>query len=290
MSKFVQVNEGNSNIILKKGNDAEHVFRLCKRYNSLELINEYIGKNVEFHKQIRAHYDLLNDLLPPDELIIVKKIKNSEDFSSLAFFLLKKDITVDDDYIVLVKLPNCLPANIFDVNVVDHYSKIYNGVLLECKPKWNQMTFNDFKIYANYTNFTSNRDSGILFCRNCSKASENTEKPFNFCFNGCKGKFLLPKDHLMNKYLGSSENVIAKIYKLQNSLQQSIIKNSGSCTFLINMLTALRDVTLFIDLESNHVNLIDLDYKNIEHRKDFVIKMKKEWKYIEAADNNTIYR
>lgn len=288
INQFFQVNEGNSNIILKKENDIDHVFRLCKRCNSLALINEYISKNLEFHKQIRANYDLFNDLLPLDELIIVNSMKNSEDFKILTFFLIKNGVAIDDDHIVLFKLPNCLPANILDVNVVDYYSKIYNNVLLECKPKWNQMTLYDFKIYTNYT-ATSARDSEISFCRNCSKANENIKKPFEFCYNGCKGEFLFPKDHPMKKYLGSFNNVIAKMYQLQNTLQQSIIRNNENCIFLVNMLAALRDVTFFINLENNQATLVDLDYKNIEYRKDFVLKMKKEWKYIEAGEKDSNY-
>lgn len=282
---YIKVNEGSSNIILTLKGNNQYVFRLCKRFKSLRMINEYVKKNINFHQQIKREYKFFADLLQSEEQIIVDKCKNDLDFKHLSMFLLKQQIILDDDEIFLIKIPNCLPEVIFNVDTIDYYSKIYNDFILECKPKWNIMCLYEMELYSNYLN--SDENSKAMFCRNCVKSDGDFKKPFKFCYNGCKGNSILNKHQDLLGYLMSSNNIITKIYELQKNLQERIIKNDKDCLFLINFLVSLRDLTLFIDFKKKKAAIIDLDYKNIENKNEFFIKMKKEWKYIERNKTKT---
>ncbi|XBW35629.1 hypothetical protein QEN19_001203 [Hanseniaspora menglaensis] len=277
-SIFSQVNEGNSNILLSKDGNEQSLFRLCKRKQSLRLNNKYVGQNIKFHQEVKNHYEFIGSYLQNEQLLLICKSNMTKEFDDLAEFLIKNKVKIDDDHISLVQIENCLAQGVSKIGVIDYYSKIYNNRILECKPKWNKMSLLNYMTYISFEGFGHEAsDMNKVICRNCLNSKTNIKKKFILCYNGCMG--LQPIDGYpeLKNYILTPSNIITKIYEQQTQLQDQIVYNDESTLFLINLLIALRDITLFIDIDKKKITIIDLDYKNIENKDDFDFKMSKEW-------------
>ena len=123
------------------------------------------------------------------------------------------------------------------------------------------------------------RDKLIPFCRNCSHIIDT--KPQTYCYNGCKGSggIMLFKNFLT--YLNGPNNIVQKVYQLQKQLVQIIAEDEDIDMFYINVLIALRDISIFYNTKTEEEYIIDLDYKDITSAEVYHQKMQKEWGYLD---------
>lgn len=269
------IGEGKSNVILELNEYYPcKVIRLCKRFSKVSSNNEYLTKNRAFQLRFDSEFIGISDHIANAIYTEVDKNIDSKLFLIIQEVLEERFIEIDEQRISIIILKNYLNISITEKIQVDYYTKIYNNFIIEFKPKWAKMNLLEYKKCINYPTIDQ-RDKQISFCRNCNHVIDT--KPQAYCFNGCKGlgSIVLFKDFLT--YLNKPSNIVQKIYQLQKQLVQIVTEDEDIDMFYINALIALRDVSIFYNMETKEESIIDLDYKDITSVEVYQQKMQKEW-------------
>lgn len=272
------IGEGKSNVILKLNEFySGKVIRLCKRFPHVSSNNEYLAKNKSFQSRFDKEFIGISNHIDKIIYTEVHKNTNYDLFLIIQEVLKERFIEVDEERILIMILRNYLDFPITEKIQIDYYTKIYNNLMVEFKPKWAKMNLYEYKKSIHYPNMDQN-DKQIPFCRNCYHVVD--AKPQVYCYNGCKnsGNIRLFTEFLT--HLNKPNNILQKIYGVQKQLIETLTEDKDTDMFYINALIALRDISIFYNMQTEKEFIIDLDYKDITSLEVYHQKMQKEWDYL----------
>lgn len=275
---YTIVGEGNSNVVIRLGREYPHrLIRVCKRHSKVSKNNAYLYQNESFQKQFRDEFKEIAKNIDEIEYKKIWQSTGDDLLRVISKILIERNVNIDDDCIVIMIIKNYLDFTINIKTSIDYYTTIYNDRIIEFKPKWGKMSLDEYKKFIDYPHHDIN-DQNVPFCRNCQYI--DVRKHREFCYNGCKSNDVLLPFKKFYQYLENPDNIIQKIYKTQLLLQEEIVNSHDPSLFHINSLIALRDVSIFHDMNTQKDRIIDIDYKDIDTIDAFQAKIHKERKLL----------
>lgn len=261
------VSSGGANVLLRVPQGGDDVlYRCCVRYKSLHRNNELTIGNYRYISETVA--PLLGQFLLSLELARLSVDEVQDVLQNYAV------AELDDDKVMSFKMRDLRPRHLYGDSPLfdDHFTKVYcddlkQRILLEIKPKW---------LYRGDSQFCRNCTHNIVKKRHIPYCySLVVDDPDHIATILNSTGIIYPTDFITTliRYFHRNDNVLKKLYELQESLEKNTPLQSVSTIndvtpqLLLNM--TLRDVTCFIgwngqDPNSLNVNLIDVDKKPIE--------------------------
>ncbi|CEP62230.1 inositol pentakisphosphate 2-kinase LALA0_S05e00782g [Lachancea lanzarotensis] len=252
------VNRGNANILIKYGDRCENLDRCCVRFKSLRQNNIYTLRNLRYIRNCVS--PLLGDYL-------IACTNLGRNVRNLENILGEFKVDIDSKVVEVLEMEN-LTFGMDSIVTVDHFTKVHRqkssidgeAIVWEFKPKWM------IRKGENCRNCVLNRFKGrnIPFCYNMVLEHPEMLRKWLAAFS-------MPPQFFpdMETYLRDSDNVLARVYKTQCNLADSLpslgeLAGENDVSGSLALLMALRDVTCFVrwDPASGiRAKIVDVDMK-----------------------------
>lgn len=191
---------------------------------------------------------------------------------SLATFTEKKGLklSLDEEYGLLLKNFYKYPIQEYQAISLNKYYKFFihqskNEVVFEFKPKWLYDIPNHHKTCRNCLNAMLKEEKFI----NCHLKIIDKPSIDSWC-EELQGEFLKYNENIcitesLKKVLYKNHELIIKLYKLQNNIdihnQLLNLESEHDITEKLQFNMTLRDISIFINLNTEELSILDLDKK-----------------------------